>query len=188
MYQNRDDQTDRDFWNKVRVGNIPAFSEIFNKYYLPLYQFAGRFVNDAQKAEDIVQEVFVRLWTNRKDLRITSSLKSYLYVSVKNNAINCLRREKRLQFTEDFAVSHIHFLTTPEEQVIEDELVTAVQKAIARLPRRCRLVYLMKRYDGLNYQEIADILNISVNTVKTQMKRALKNLLNHLSYLKTFML
>lgn len=188
MYQNRDNQTDNDFWNKVRKGNVPAFSEIFNKYYLPLYQFAGRFINDAQKAEDVVQEVFVKLWTNRKDLRITSSLKSYLYVSVKNNAINFIRKEKRLQFTEDFHVNHSQSLTTPEEQVIEDELVNAVHKAIVRLPRQCRLVYLMKRYDGLNYQEIAEILNISINTVKTQMKRALKNLITHLSYLKTCML
>ncbi len=188
MYQNRNDQIDRDCWTKARQGNVPAFSFIFNKYYQPLYQFAGRFVSDAQKAEDLVQDVFVRLWINRNELQITSSLKSYLYVSVKNNALNYIRREKKLQFSEEYTDGFIEFMTTPEEQVIEKEMITAVHQAIDKLPRQCRLIYLMKRYDGLNYQEIAGILNISINTVKTQMKRALKTLLTRLTYLKTCML
>jgi RNA polymerase sigma-70 factor (family 1) len=188
MDQSRNNQIDRDFWNKVRQGNVPAFSFLFNKYYQSLYQFAGRFVKDAQSAEDLVQDVFVRLWTNRKELQITSSLKSYLHVSVKNQALNYIRREKKLQFSEDYTDDRIQFVTTPEDQVIEKEMITTVHEAIEKLPKQCRVIYLMKRYDGLNYQEIAGILNISVNTVKTQLKRALKTLLTRLTYLKTCML
>ena len=73
----------------------------------------------------------------------------------------------------------------PEEQIIENEMIEKVHKAIEKLPEKCRYIYLMKRYDDLKYHEIAEILDISINTVKTQMKRALKSLLKNLAYLKT---
>ena len=73
----------------------------------------------------------------------------------------------------------------PEEQIIENEMIEKVHKAIEKLPEKCRYIYLMKRYDDLKYHEIAEILNISINTVKTQMKRAFKSLLTNLAYLKT---
>jgi RNA polymerase sigma-70 factor (ECF subfamily) len=177
------DYTDLEYLEKIHSGDTNAFSFLFRKYYGPLYQFAGRFVKDTQAAENIVQDVFVKLWINRKNWHIKSSLKSYLYTAVKNHSLNYLKQEKRIisagldsNYQDNFAVS-------PEEKLFEKEMFEAIHQAIQELPQQCRQVYLMKRYDGLKYTEIAEILDISVNTVKTQMKRALKSLLKNLAYL-----
>ena len=182
---NGTDQTGLEFWEKIRLGDSTAFSYVFQKYYQALYQFAGRFVKDAQTAENIVQDVFVKLWTNRENCLITSSLKSYLYAATRNTALNFLSREKKQLSTEDLMSDRQDTTANPEEQIIENEMIDGVHKAIEKLPEKCRYVYLMKRYDDLKYHEIAEILDISINTVKTQMKRALKSLLKNLAYLKT---
>ena len=182
---NGTDQTGLEYWERIRQGDNTAFSQIFQKYYQALYQFAGRFVKDAQTAENIVQDVFVKLWTNRENCLITSSLKSYLYAATRNTALNFLSREKKQLSTEDLMSDRQDTTANPEERIIENEMIDGVHKAIEKLPEKCRYVYLMKRYDDLKYHEIAEILDISINTVKTQMKRALKSLLKNLAYLKT---
>ena len=182
---NGTDQTGLEYWERIRQGDNTAFSQIFQKYYQALYQFAGRFVKDAQTAENIVQDVFVKLWTNRENCLITSSLKSYLYAATRNTALNFLSREKKQLSTEDLMSDRQDTTANPEEQIIKNEMIDGVHKAIEKLPEKCRYVYLMKRYDDLKYHEIAEILDISINTVKTQMKRALKSLLKNLAYLKT---
>ena len=182
---NGTDQTGLEFWEKIRLGDSTAFSYVFQKYYQALYQFAGRFVKDAQTAENIVQDVFVKLWTNRENCLITSSLKSYLYAATRNTALNFLSHEKKQLSTEDLMSDRRDTTANPEERIIENEMIDGVHKAIEKLPEKCRYVYLMKRYDDLKYHEIAEILDISINTVKTQMKRALKSLLKNLAYLKT---
>ena len=182
---NGTDQTGLEFWEKIRLGDSTAFSYVFQKYYQALYQFAGRFVKDAQTAENIVQDVFVKLWTNRENCLITSSLKSYLYAATRNTALNFLSHEKKQLSIEDLMSDRRDTTANPEERIIENEMIDGVHKAIEKLPEKCRYVYLMKRYDDLKYHEIAEILDISINTVKTQMKRALKSLLKNLAYLKT---
>lgn len=168
-------------WEKIRLGNTTSFSSLFKKYYEPLYRFAGRFIKDAQTAENIVQNAFVDLWTNREHRHIKSSLKSYFYTMVKNHALNHLKQEKNLVSINERAEFQENPESSPEEDVLRREWHTAVHQAIDNLPEQCRLIYLMKRYDNLKYNEIAEILNISINTVKTQMKRALKSLLKQLS-------
>jgi RNA polymerase sigma-70 factor (family 1) len=182
---NGTDQTGLEYWERIRQGDNTAFSQIFQKYYQALYQFAGRFVKDAQTAENIVQDVFVKLWMNRENCLITSSLKSYLYAATRNTALNFLKSEKRQLSREDLMNDRPDTAANPEEQIIENEMIEKVHKAIEKLPEKCRYIYLMKRYDDLKYHEIAEILNISINTVKTQMKRAFKSLLTNLAYLKT---
>jgi RNA polymerase sigma-70 factor (family 1) len=179
------DQTGLEYWDKIRQGDTTAFSYIFQKYYQSLYQFAGRFVKDAQTAENIVQDVFVKLWINRKNCLITSSLKSYLYAATRNTALNYLKSNKKQLSTEDLMNDWRDTTANPEEQIIENEIIDRVHKAIEKLPEKCRYIYLMKRYDDLKYHEIAEILDVSINTVKTQMKRALKSLVANLAYLKT---
>jgi RNA polymerase sigma-70 factor (family 1) len=182
---NETDQTGLEYWDKIRQGDSTAFSYIFQKYYHALYQFTGRFVKDTQIAENIVQDVFVKLWMNRENCLITSSLKSYLYAATRNTALNFLKSEKRQLSREDLMNDRPDTAANPEEQIIENEMIEKVHKAIEKLPEKCRYIYLMKRYDDLKYHEIAEILNISINTVKTQMKRAFKSLLTNLAYLKT---
>ena len=128
--------------------------------------------------------MFVKLWINKSKIKIKHSVKSYLYISVKNHSLNYITRENRLSSLEDNLESTNEKSESPEENLIKNDMYKAVHKAIDNLPDQCRKIYLMKKYDDLSYNEITEILGISINTVKTQMKRAIKSLLNNLSYLR----
>ncbi|MFC2084082.1 RNA polymerase sigma factor [Bacteroidota bacterium] len=178
--------TDHDskYFENLILGDKEAFSSLFTKYYEPLYRFAGRFVVDPDISENIVQDVFVRLWEQRSRLRITSNVKAYLYTAVKNQSLNHIKREGRLlSFEEQFEIIS-EKMQSPEDEFIKDESFKSIHEAIEDLPEKCRKIYLMKRYDDLSYNEISEILSISVNTIKTQMKRALKSLGSKLQHLK----
>ena len=166
------DDVDIKFAERIRSSDTDAFSFLFKKYYESLYRFAGRFVRDPQTAENIVQDVFVKIWSNREQLIIQSNVKSYLYRAVTNHALNLLKRERRMTGTEDESDYRDNSVKTPEEELIDREMFAAVHRAIDKLPAQCRRIYLMHRYDDLKYSEIAEILGISINTVKTQMRRA----------------
>jgi RNA polymerase sigma-70 factor (ECF subfamily) len=174
------EQEDLANWNKTRSGDKSSFSIIFKTYYEPLYQFAGKFVKDGQIAEDIVQNVFTKLWALRTKQNIETNLKSYLYKMVYNQSLNYLKREQRTVSLDKTEVIPTDDSNSPEENLAEKELQQKVHQAIEKLPTQCRHVYRMKRYNHLKYHEIAEILGISVNTVKTHMKRALKSLLEQL--------
>jgi len=183
MQENKNASEDADLiiWRKICVGDKTEFSILFQRYYAPLFRFAGRFVKDGPTAENIVQNVFVNLWIEREKRNIQTSLKAYLYQMVHNQSLNLLKRERKNFSYEEIALAYHKTTPSPEENAVEKELYLAVHRAIDKLPLRCRQIYLMKRYDQMKYAEIARILNISVNTVKTQMKRALKSLLRELS-------
>lgn len=175
-------QPDMGLVEQIIADDADAFGRLFRKYYESLYRFAGRFTGDAQIAESIVQEIFVRIWERRKNWTIHSSVKSYLYTAVRNQAINVLKHEKRT-VSVDESPEPLDRTQSPEERLFENEIHEAVTRAIEKLPERTRQVYLLRRYDQLSYAEIAENQNISVNTVKTQMRRALKTLRKHLSHL-----
>ena len=176
------DAADLATFERMRQGDAEAFSALFRTYYEPLYRFAGRFTHDPQSAESLVQDVFVKVWEHRESLQVRSNVKAYLYSAVRNHALNVLKREKRLVHGEALP-ERPHTARTPEETLIDKETAAAVHRAVDKLPARCRQIYTMKRYDGLSYDEIASVLRISVNTVKTQMKRALSTLRKELSFL-----
>lgn len=128
--------------------------------------------------------MFVKLWINKSKIKIKHSVKSYLYISVKNHSLNYINKESRLSSINDQLDIADVKEQSPEEDLIKNDMYRAVHKAIDNLPDQCRKIYLMKKYDGLSYNEITEVLGISVNTVKTQMKRAIKSLLKNLSYLR----
>ena len=175
------DSDDLKYIERIRGSDDEAFTVIFRKYYEPLYQYAGYFVGDPQIAENIVQDVFVKIWTNREKLFVQSSPKSYLYKAVKNHALNFLRREKSMVSTNELSDYRDKDNTSPEDELINKEFYEAVHQTIEKLPPKCRHIYIMKRYDNLSYMEIAEIQGISINTVKTQMRRAIKYLRKHLA-------
>ena len=164
---------DRQNWESCRAGDHAAFSYLFNKYYQPLYRFAWRFLRDAQNAENIAQNVFVDLWMKRMEIEITHSLRSYLFRMVRNQSLNYLKQQGKTESFETDKNPPARADDSPEEIYITKEFHLAVWRAIENLPDQCRQVYLMKRYDHLRYDEIVQILGISVNTVKTHLKRAL---------------
>lgn len=178
----KDNQPEREWVEKIRCGDAEAFEHLFKKYCQPLINFARRFVQDTQSAENIVQDVFLKIWSIRKELNPTLNIKSYLYTAVRNGALKQLRHQTVEQRTADRLTLPDFDLITPEDNLTEKELTAAVHQAVAELPEKCRIIFAMNRYDHLSYKEIAEIQNISIKTVETQMSRALKFLRQRLIY------
>ena len=166
---------------KIRKGDESAFSDLFRNYYCQLYRFAWRYVKNQQAAEDIAQDVFVNIWHNREKWRIRTSLKSYLYTAVRNRALNHLKHAEVENRSAEIAESITVPTTTPEGHLRVMEIEEKVYKAIEKLPVSCRQIFMLKKFDRLSYSEIAEINGISVNTVKTQLSRAVKFLLKQLA-------
>jgi RNA polymerase sigma-70 factor (ECF subfamily) len=145
-------------------------------------------MQDFDGAEGIVQEVFVRLWDARETLNIHTSLRSYLYTAVKNSCLNQLKRESFSSSLEGKEERSDTTTLRPDAQLESDEIAEALEEAIGSLPSKCRQIFCLAKFDGLSYQEIAEIQGVSVNTVKTQLKRALKSLSRVLQYLQVLSL
>ena len=159
-----------------------AFEAMYRFYFPRLAQFVLRYVKSPVIAEDLVQNVFLYIWRHQEKLRPQESLRAYLFTAAKNQAIDYLRGRQVRDFSEYDSVESLETQTnTPEENYLHEALERAFARAIQQLPERRRMIYLMHREDGLTYQEIAEVLSISVKTVETQMGRTLKFLRNYLS-------
>ena len=174
---------DLKYIEQISASNQAAFDYLFKKYYDPMYQCAGRYIREPQLAENAVQDVFVKIWIQRDSLLINTNVKAYLFTAVKNHLLNQIKQEKRLSSIDNYIHLPDEENKTPENMHLRNETAIAVQKAIDQLPDRCKEIFKMHRYDKLKYHEIASILGISINTVKTQIKRALKSLHKKLEYL-----
>lgn len=159
---------------RVAAGDQFAFEQLFRVHYAPLCAFARQYVKDGDKAEDLVQDLFFRLWQDRAKLNVTGSAKAYLFAAVRNRCLNALEVMARTRLLKDHEEP-----PTVEEGPSEDERayrLARVDAAVEALPEERRRIFRMSRYDGLKYQEIADRLGISVKTVENQLGRALKTL------------
>lgn len=162
---------------EIRNGNETAFKKLFYEFYDPLYRQAYRYVTDAQVAEEIVQDTFVNLWNKRSSLKIQSSLAAYLGVSIRNHSLNYLKSRYARQRSLILEPSELELADTPRmETLSREELRQLLEQAIAQLPEKCRIIFTLSRNHGLTYQEIADKLGITKETVKTQIKIALQKL------------
>lgn len=154
---------------------MKAFEQIFRKYYAPLCLFARKYVHDTDSAEEIVQEFFYTYWKNRVSIEIRGSLQAYMYQSVKNRALKAIEHH---QVRQRYAANVKHDMMEqfePENQSVEAmELETAIERTLKAMPERCRQVFILSRYEGLKYHEIAQKLAISVKTVEANMGKALQ--------------
>lgn len=173
---------------KIIAGNHIAFEILFKTYSQRLIYFSRRYVIDKQTAENIVQNVFLRIWQNKESLDPTKNVQSYLFTAVKNESLKQLRHlsvEKKQQEN----VSRLSIVEpTPDETIDKKELSEELNNAINDLPEKCREIFYMSRFDQLKYSEIADVLGISIKTVETQMGRALKKLREQLAHLISIIL
>ncbi len=152
-----------------------AFEILFKKYYADLVRFSFHMTKSIEVSEDIVQDVFIKVWEGRKNLDPKRSIKIYLYRAVKNQTLNYLKHLKFESFSgivEDF--ENVSDESNPEMDLYYSELEKIVQEAIQHLPERCRLIFLLHRQNGLTYSEIAQILGLSIKTIEAQMGHALK--------------
>lgn len=170
------DPEDQTLFRKVKNDDFKAYEMLFRSYYPQLLRYGMSIVRNETVAEEIAQEIFMYLWEKRKEIELKSALKSYLLTSVRYKAINYIKLElPKLQATTD--LEGISGIAQPEMATNETDLLKArVQRAIDQLPDKCRNIFVLSRYGGLTYKEIAEELDLSVKTVENQMSIALKKL------------
>ncbi len=173
----------------IQKGDESAFDTLFRAFYAPLCHYAGSLTDgDMDEAEDVVQQVFVKLWEQRAVFDVQWSVKAYLYKMVYNRCLNRLR-DNRIR--EQYKKHNADQLERGHEQQPggETELGERIQKALLTLPTECRRVFELSRFEELKYREIADLLGISIKTVETQMGKALRLMRSELAeYLVTVLL
>ena len=161
----------------LKSGSKAAFDEIYEMFWDRLLVFAFNILHDQQASEDIVQEVFVDLWQRRKHALITH-IRGFLFQAVKFQVVKHIRRKGNLQkYFQDFESRHYVL----EEQPMEaEELAAAINESLESLPRRCREIFYLSRFEYKSNAEIAESLGLSNQTVKNQISKALQHLKQHL--------
>lgn len=162
------------------------FEKVFRHYYNMLCAYASGIIEDYDEAEDIVQQTMVKIWEKRSDIEISNSLKSYLYRSVHNAALNRKKHSNvRKLYADDYKSRNNVVSEATSIKVIQSELEKAIADSINKLPEQCRLVFKLSRFEDLKYSEIAEHLGISIKTVENQISKALRMLRSDLhDYIK----
>lgn len=164
----------------IRSGNASYYEEVFRKYYQPLCLFALKYVKDHSESEEIVQDVFVRIWQKKEELVISTSLKSYLYQAIRNTCLNHLKHNNiKLEYQKNAA--NPSSTANAGDTLVALELEVRIRDTLNKLPTERKKIFLMSRNDGLKYREIAEKLNISIKTVENQMSKALQFLKSELA-------
>jgi RNA polymerase sigma-19 factor, ECF subfamily len=152
-----------------------AFEQVFKTYFKRLHAYAFTIIRDEMEAEEIVQQVFFKLWERNENLSLTGSVSAYLYRAVHNESLNYIKHQKvRSNHQMHVAYSMKNEVEHPAKKVMASELEKKIHAALIELPEQCRTIFQMSRFDELKYREIADKLGISVKTVENQMGKALK--------------
>lgn len=161
-----------------------AFGRLYMAYMSNLLQFAHSIIKNKELAEEIVSDVFVKIWQTRKNITGIDNLKLYLYISVKNTALNYLSRHFRKEIVSlDELSMHVPLVAyNPEQLLITSEAVKRIEAEISKLPPRCRLIFKLVKEDRLKYNDIANLLNISVKTIDNQMAIAVKKISSAINF------
>jgi RNA polymerase sigma-70 factor, ECF subfamily len=172
---------DQKLISAIQNGDLVAYEELYKKYYVYLCFAAEHITRSHADAEEIVSDVFVRLWNLRDKSEIILSVKAYLIRAVHNASLNFIEKnEKRLKSTESLSSSDMKVLAWdsdyPLGRLYEKELQDILSNCINELPEGCREIFLLSRDKDMKYTEISNKLGISVNTVKSQVKIALSRL------------
>jgi RNA polymerase sigma-70 factor (ECF subfamily) len=172
---------------RIRAGDTEAFEELFRAYYAPLASFAHAHSESREVAEEIVQDLFLHIWSHRSVWEVSTHLRSYLYVATLNR-VRSFRRSQRVHRTAHDLLEREGRLRgahqapgRSDDAIAHHEVLTALRTAIAELPDRTREVFLLNRDAGLSYREVAMRLGITVKTVEFHMGRALAGLRERLA-------
>ncbi|WP_461531948.1 RNA polymerase sigma factor [Sinomicrobium sp.] len=181
--------SDRDIIQGLKADDKNALVKLYDAFWKPLFISSYNLLKDKEICEEIIQDVFIDLWNNRRELEIRVSLKSYLYACVRYKVFAEFRKNKPMR-VELFEELNKRFqYATPETEVMHDELLRQVAAVVETLPKKCKEVYQLSRDAQLSHKEIAQRLNISAKTVENHIANALKILrsaLGHYLYLLIF--
>jgi RNA polymerase sigma-70 factor (ECF subfamily) len=155
-----------------------AIAELHNIYFYRLYKLACSIVGDRCAAEEIINDVFLRIWEKRRLLKEVVNPELYLLKCARNRSLEFLRSQKiSLRLSEDELHDFpLQWETSPEQMLISSEMVRYINKVIDQLSPKCKLIFLLVKESNLKYREVADLLNISIKTVEAQMSIALKKI------------
>ena len=155
---------------------MQAYQAIYDLFFPNLHRFCYSFVKSPEIAEEIVSDVFIKLWQIRNKLTEIENLKVYLYQIAKNFCLNYITRHFKnpVASLDEMDLETVISLDNPEELCISSDIIHSIQQSIKQLPPQCRLIFQMVKEDGMRYKEVADILHISVLTVRNQVAIAIK--------------
>lgn len=178
MSENHNTYDDLQLVEALKQDDRQAFHEIYELYWERLFAYVYNRMQNRESSEEVLQEVFLSLWENRFDLKIRSSLSSYLYSSVKYKMLNIMRSKKvRAKYAKDFkAFAQTYAPAQAESNQNLSDLKNLIEYSLSSLPPKCQLVYRMSRQEHIPNQEIADKLHISKKTVENHLTKALKHL------------
>lgn len=162
---------------EVKADNMFAFDALFKKYCKRVYKFGFSILKSSEESEDLMQDVFLNLWENRHKVEKNTSVKSYIFTITYNSAISIIRKKSRESQFFEYVKSLPEITEEPVSVTLEyNNLTDKLDEIINALPQRQKEVYKLHRLEGYKYCEIAEILNISVNTIENHMSRALKTI------------
>jgi RNA polymerase sigma-70 factor (family 1) len=168
---------DEELMQEIKAGNMFAFDVLYRKYNKKLYKFGYSILKSTVEAENLIQDVFLNLWENRLKVEKNSSIKSYIFTITYNSAISIIRKKARESQFIEYLKSLQEITEAPVNVELEyNELTKKLDEIIKELPQRQKEVYLLHKVEGLKYNEIAERLNISVNTIENHMSHALKTI------------
>lgn len=160
----------------IREGDPLSFEILFQKYYVRFYNFVLNLTKNPQTAEDIVQNVFMKIWINRKNLRPDQSIHNYIYVLSKHEVLNHLRDRKVYTQVERLVMADEPYEAVTDQNIDLKELDDRIRKFIAAMPEQRRKVFLLSRYRGMGNKAIAELMGLSVRTVDRHINLALTSL------------
>jgi RNA polymerase sigma-70 factor (family 1) len=167
---------DSELIDGLRMGQKDKFDQIYLNYWSDLYSFARKRANSEDDAKDILQDLFLVIWTKRESLNITVSLKSYLYTVLRHRIINYYNSNRTEAEYIDILRRMESFSLDTEQQITENEINIIIDKSLDKMPSKMREIFELSRYKGLSAKEIASQLQLSEQTVRNQISNALKYL------------
>jgi RNA polymerase sigma-70 factor (ECF subfamily) len=166
---------DSEIIGRIRQGDEGEFESLFRSSYVSLVRYAKTLIRDHDTAEEIVQDLFFRIWKDREKLQIESSLNGYLYRAVHNRCLHYINHIKVVEkYAREMAFDETESNETPSDILNYRDLQAKIAGIIEKLPEKCGKIFCMSRFEGLKYSEIAQKLSISIKTVEANMGRALK--------------
>jgi RNA polymerase sigma-70 factor (ECF subfamily) len=175
---------DKNFADRLRNGDQQAFEMVFVHYYRGLHAYANSMIADDERAAELVQDLFCRVWNKKRELNYGISLKAYLYKAIYYACLDDIKHDKIKAHYRAEVLYRQPAGSTPEEaaqRTLLNDLEKKLTHALNQLPVQCRTIFQLSRFEGLKYQEIATQLDISIKTVETQMSIALKRLRHELA-------
>jgi RNA polymerase sigma-70 factor (ECF subfamily) len=170
-----------DLVTALRTGSEPAFRELFNRYAGKVFRYVMRFVPAEPVAEELMQDVFMKVWNYRENLDAAQSFNNFLFRITKNHILNYLRDTQRdVALNKEYRLSLSSFHNAVEESLIHEEYIALANKAISLLPDKRRSIFIMSRLEGKSYEQIAQALDISKDTVRLQMIKSIKSIREYL--------